>query len=44
MTGDIYGVARIMRNEEGKVIRRLRTHHIDVKDITVLERADKRKN
>ena len=43
LTGDIYGVARIMRNEEGKVIRRLRTHHIDVRDITVLERADKRK-
>ncbi|TAH71556.1 MAG: stage II sporulation protein E [Anaerolineaceae bacterium] len=43
LTGDIYSAARVMRNEEGKVIRRLRTQHIDVKNITVVERKDKRK-
>jgi stage II sporulation protein E len=43
LTGDIYGAARVMKNEEGKVIRRLRTQHIDVRNITVVERRDKRK-
>lgn len=43
LSGDIYGAARIMRNEEGRVIRRLRSQHIDVKNITILERVDKRK-
>ncbi|NLO10048.1 MAG: hypothetical protein GX129_09315, partial [Clostridiales bacterium] len=32
LTGDIYGAARVMKNEEGKVIRRLRTQHIDVRN------------
>jgi stage II sporulation protein E len=43
LTGDIYSAARVMKNEESRVIRRLRTHHIDVRNITVVERADKRK-
>jgi stage II sporulation protein E len=43
LTGDIYGAARVMKSEESKVIRRLKTHHIDVKNIIVMERNDKRK-
>lgn len=43
LTGDIYSAARVMRNEESKVIRRLRTQHIDVKTIIISEKADKRK-
>ena len=43
LTGEIYGAARVMINEESKVIRRLRSHHIDVRNIAVMERADKRK-
>ena len=43
LTGDIYGAAKAMKSEEGKIIRRLRAQHIDVKNITVVERRDKRK-
>lgn len=43
LSGDIYGEARVMKSEEGKVIRRLRAQHIDVNGITVMERVDKRK-
>ena len=43
LTGDIYGAARVMKNEEGEAIRRLRAQHIDVRSITVVERTDKRK-
>lgn len=43
LTGDIYGATRVMQNEEDKIIRRLRAQHIDVSNITVLERGDKRK-
>ncbi len=43
ITGDIYEAAEASRAEEEKVIRRLRAEHISVKDITILEREDKRK-
>lgn len=43
LTGDIYKAARVMKNEESKVIRKLRAQHIDVKNIIIFERADKRK-
>ena len=43
ITGEIYEAAQASRTEEEKVIRRLRYEHITVKDITILEREDKRK-
>ncbi len=43
LTGDIYGATRIMKSEESKVIRRLRSQYIDVSDITIIERRDRRK-
>ncbi len=43
LTGDIYGAARVMRNEESRVIRRLKAQHIDVREIIITERRDKRK-
>lgn len=43
LTGDIYGAARVMKNEENKVVRKLRANHIYVKNITILERSDKHK-
>lgn len=43
LTGDIYGAARVMRSEEGKVERKLKLNHINVKNITIMERGDKRK-
>ncbi len=43
ITGEIYEAAQASRAEEEKVIRRLRCEHIVVKDITILEREDKRK-
>lgn len=43
LTGDIYGTARVMKNEENKVVRKLRANHIYVKNITILERSDKHK-
>lgn len=43
LTKDIYGPARVMKNEESKITRKLRAGHIDVRNITVLERGDKRK-
>jgi stage II sporulation protein E len=43
ITGDIYDAAEASRAEEEKVARRLRSEHISVKDITILEREDKRK-
>ena len=43
ITGDIYETVEASRVEEEKVVRRLRSEHISVKDITILEREDKRK-
>ncbi len=43
ITGDIYEAAEASRDEEEKVVRRLRAEHISVKDITILDREDKRK-
>jgi stage II sporulation protein E len=43
ITGEIYEAARLSRALEEKVIRALRQEHIAVKDITILEREDKRK-
>ncbi|MDF2485784.1 MAG: hypothetical protein K0R46_1952 [Herbinix sp.] len=43
ITGEIYESAVDSRAEEERVVRRLRQEHITVKDITILEREDKRK-
>jgi stage II sporulation protein E len=43
ITGDIYETAQSSRAEEERVIRRLRSEHIHVRDITIFERGDKRK-
>lgn len=43
ITGEIYEAAESSRAEEERVIRRLRSEHIMVKDITILNREDKRK-
>lgn len=43
MTGDIYQTARVMQSDEEKIIKKLRAGHIHVKDITIMERSDKRK-
>ncbi len=43
ITGDIYETAQGFHTEEEKVVRRLRAEHILVKDITIFERSDKRK-
>lgn len=43
ITGDIYDAAEASGAEEEKVVRRLRAEHISVRDITILEREDKRK-
>ncbi len=43
ITGDIYDTAETSRAAEERVIRRLRAEHISVKDITIFERGDKRK-
>lgn len=43
ITGEIYESAEGSRAEEERVVRRLRGEHITVKDITILEREDKRK-
>ncbi|HKL98956.1 MAG TPA: stage II sporulation protein E [Mobilitalea sp.] len=43
MTGDIYGLAQAMRKEEELVSRRLRSERISVRNIAIIERADKRK-
>lgn len=43
ITGDIYEVAEAVRSEEEKVVRKLRSEHILAKDITILDREDKRK-
>ena len=43
ITGEIYEAAEVSRMLEERVIRALRQGHIAVKDITILEREDKRK-
>ena len=43
LTGDIYKAARVMESEEDKVIRKLRAHRIDVKNIAIFEKPDKHK-
>jgi stage II sporulation protein E len=43
ITGEIYEAAEVSRAEEERVARRLRQEHISVKDITILEREDRRK-
>lgn len=43
LSGDIFGAAKVMRNEEAKVERKLRSQHIDVENVSILERSDKRK-
>ncbi len=43
ITGNIYEAVEVAREEEERVIRRLRQEHISVKDITILEREDRRK-
>ena len=43
ITGDIYETAQGLRSEQERVSRRLRAEHIHVKDITIFDRSDKRK-
>lgn len=43
ITGDIYETSQGARSEEERVIRALRVEHINVKDITIFERGDNRK-
>ena len=43
ITGDIYETAQGLRLEEERVRRKLGAEHIHVKDITIFERTDKRK-
>jgi len=43
LTGEIYGAARVMKSQENKVVRKLRSNHIYVRNITIIERKDKRK-
>ena len=43
ITGEIYEAAEVSRAEEERVVRRLRQEHIAVRDITILEREDKRR-
>ncbi|MBE5966006.1 MAG: stage II sporulation protein E [Lachnospiraceae bacterium] len=43
ITSDIYMAEQVSRMTEEKVMRRLKAEHILVKDITIFERGDKRK-
>lgn len=43
ITGNIYETVQGFRVEEEKVVRAMRAEHIMVKDITIFERGDKRK-
>ncbi|HCR40719.1 MAG TPA: hypothetical protein DIW41_07440, partial [Lachnospiraceae bacterium] len=43
ITSDIYTAEQASRMTEEKVIRRLKAEHILVKNITIFERGDKRK-
>lgn len=43
ITGDIYEAAEVSRAEEERVVRRLRGEHISVREITIFERGNKRK-
>jgi stage II sporulation protein E len=43
ITGDIYETSQGARSEEERVVRALRSEHINVKDITIFERGDNRK-
>lgn len=43
LTGEIYKAARVMENEEDKVIKKLSQRHIDVKNIAIFEKSDKHK-
>ncbi|MBH1940739.1 SpoIIE family protein phosphatase [Mobilitalea sibirica] len=43
ITGDIYGAAQTLRMEEDLVVRKLRSAYIHAKNVTIIERKDKRK-
>ncbi len=43
ITGDIYETAQGARSDEERVVRALKAEHIHVKDITIFERGDNRK-
>jgi stage II sporulation protein E len=43
ITGEIYEATQVSRADEEQVVRRMKSEHIIVKDITILEREDKRK-
>jgi stage II sporulation protein E len=43
ITGDIYGAAFASRTEEERLVRSLKAEHIKAKDITLIERGDRRK-
>lgn len=43
ITGDIYETASSFYSDEDKLMRRLKAEHIQTRDITILERGDKRK-
>jgi stage II sporulation protein E len=43
ITGDIYGAVEVARSEEERVIKRLRSEYVQIRDITIFERGDKRK-
>ncbi len=43
ITGDIYETSQGARSEEERVVRALKAEHIHVKDITIFERGDNRK-
>lgn len=43
ITGDIYEAAEVSRAEEERIAKRLRAEHIATKDLTLIERGDKRK-
>lgn len=43
ITGEIYEGTLVAKAEEEKVIRRLKAEHVLIKEITIMERGDKRK-
>ncbi len=43
ITGELYEAVEVAREEEERVAKRLRQEHIAVRDITILDRGDRRK-
>lgn len=43
ITGDFYEVMQNVRQQEGRIVKRLREGHIRAKNITIIERTDKKK-